>query len=372
MTTQAPVEFYRVIEQQYLTPIAPSFRRSTYEETMHRKEPEGPVSPGTSLHKGGITIALAKARSETLTAAQNSFTLTSITAEPILGVPVGDAGNFPRGKVGTDKYKKDAVIAKAKEKPQMQLQKGAHVGMEDTQDQALLIEDGTANNENFGPEFFSRSGKYPSIRPLVTKPIKVFPRTQIRMDYSEGNLHSAESGEEPVARAQHSIATMADVEDEVRTLTKTITTGPSATSMQNLYSKTFPSDVEAQGNLLTSEQNDAVSTKTADFTSNDSSPKVEGADSSSPSAEGLEELSACSQSPMGMQMSSLTSQFSLLESVMTTDDVSNQMAIDNRGGGIDDAVEIASRTAAVGAWREALDGDELVMDDDDGFESWGD
>jgi hypothetical protein len=186
---------------------------------------------------------------------------------------------------------------------------------EGNESQVTDLEDGMATMEDVKPEFPTTGGKFPCLRPNIAEPVSVYPQSQMNTGDAEIDIYGMGDSEEPLARAQDSIATMEGVEAESSTTTdnaltrEAIISGPTAILVQNP-----------------------------------------------------------SQSPTDMQMSDLVSQFSelttqisnqssMLESVIEVDDVSDQMAIDYAGGGITDAVDVAARAATVAAWCGILDGD---------------
>jgi hypothetical protein len=146
--------------------------------------------------------------------------------------------------------------------------------------------------------------------------------------------------------------------------------------------------METKAKLLPRKQDRIILTE--ELECNTSSPEIKIAESSSPEQispseepavsttlpQSLVDVQTASLTPHGPideHMSSLASQFSMLDSVMGADDVPDQMALEYTGSGIDDAIEIASRAAIVDAWQEAIDGDEdgFCMDDVGSFENCG-
>jgi hypothetical protein len=257
--------------------------------------------------------------------------------------------------------------------------------MEDNESQVMSMPDGMVTMEDVVPDFSTTGGKFPSLRPISAEPVAVWPQSQVDIEEPEDDLCSMEDIGEPLSRMQESMATVEDVKVETSITTESAPTqeaiiaGPTVILIQNQlnsqYLEAYLHSMEDRKELLVRMRDDTASTtmegvKTQDPRTAEEAihAEAETADPSSPGQSPLaEELSALSQSPTDIQMLDLISQFSelapqilnqssMLESVIVMDDVSDQMATDNGGGGVADAVAVAARTAAVGAWCDALNG----------------
>jgi hypothetical protein len=409
LAPQPPVESYPRFEQQSLPSIASSPRPSTHGQAMDIEEQIAPVSEGKYMHMKDVRVALADVGTGTFTAAQRTFVLNTISAEPFLG----DGGNAKEKEDLFPQLHKDTLIRNEHNMVVTELVElgnstaigeSVHVqsimagplaidlqkqletenleiehSSEDMEDEAIDVEDDKAIVADIEPDVSKRGGKYPSIRPIIAESSTVLSQSQMNMEDSEIDIYGAEDSENSIATSQNSIATMADVEGEVSKTTEPIVTGPTATLTQitleaQYLGQSFPR-MSVEDNMIATMQDDAASAIMEDFEFDASFPEAEIAESLSPEpsspAEEPEEPSIPSQNPIDVEMSSLTSQSSMLESVVMADDVSDQMAIDRGGGGIDNAVEIAARAATVGAWYEALDGGWVGEDEDESLENWG-
>jgi hypothetical protein len=367
---------------------------------MDIEEPIAPVSVGTYMHMKDVRVALADVGTGTFTAAQRNFIPNTISAEPFLD----DGDNAKKKEELFPQSHKDTLMRNEQKMVVTELvESGNSIAVgesvyvqsimagplaidlqkqfetENMEDEAIDVEDDKVIVADIEPEFSKRGGKYPSIRSIVAESSTVFSQTQMNTEDSEIDIYGAEDSEEPIATSQNSIANIADVEVEASMTTEPIVTGPTATLTQitleaQYLGQSFPR-MGVEANVINTMQDDTESTIMEDFEFDASFPEAEIAESLSPEpsppAEELEEPSTSSQGLIDVQMSSPTSQFSMLESVMMADDVSDRMAIDHSGGGIDNAVEIAARAATVGAWCKALDGDGRDDDEEESLENWG-
>ena len=177
--------------------------------------------------------------------------------------------------------------------------------MEDNEGMVTSMQHGMLTTEDSESEFSKGRGKFLSLRLAIAEPVVVCPQSQMNIEGSDVDFYDMEESEEPLARTQDSTAT----------------------------TEVFKAESFLQGPT------------------------------------DIQMLEATSQFPMLVPQ--VSNQSSVLESVIAGDDVSDQMAIHYSGGGVEDAASIAAKTATVAAWYSVLDGDGDGEDDEENQESRG-
>jgi hypothetical protein len=214
-------------------------------------------------------------------------------------------------------------------------------------------EDSMVVTEDLESKHSTTAGKYPLIRPTISEPLVIIQQSHIETEGSETECSIIEDNEGMVTTMQHGMLMTEDSESELsKRGGKFSSLRPTIAEPVVVYPQSHMNTEDSDVDLYGMEESEEPLARTQDSTA---------------TVEAFEAESFL-QSPTDIQMSEVTSQFpepstqvsnqsSVLESVIAEDDVSDQMAIHYSGGGVEDAVNIAARTATVAAWYSVLDGD---------------